>query len=417
MRLREIAVVACLVTGWLSGPPVVAAETRPLSDAECEALRQRLAEHASLSEGVRRAIASHVAAVPAAPAPAPAAAGRDQAIRTRLEAIGKERTALEEQRMGALMKFELGRAAELQGKIRQLDTEKATLERELASTPAASPVVTAPPAPAGDAARVRCQDVPTLLDTAVKTRQRELGAREGQPGVVPLVALKGQTSEQIAQALAAQLPALPGGGATLGLLDADGDARLDGIVDVPAPGVFRLVRRRTDGTLSVETLATGSSGGAYAELTRRLDEVTLQQTSQTLEGVLASRPVGNIRLIGETADFGRARARLLAGDIADAARMDGPAASSVEYQNLRGDVVRTLETLAPLEGGIMQRRLVMVARPNDNEVWEEITTTIRPVSYWRTDVQVIRSQESRTPAGAPVGTRAVSGPFKVGLER
>jgi hypothetical protein len=40
-----------------------------------------------------------------------------------------------------------------------------------------------------------------------------------------------------------------------------------------------------------------------------------------------------------------------------------------------------------------------------------------PVSYWRTDLEMTRSQESRTAAGPPVGTRAVSGPFRLRLER
>jgi hypothetical protein len=427
MRLRGGIILACLFTGWLAVPGLAPAETRVLSDAECATLRQRLADHASLSEGVRRAIASQVAAapvVPTTPAPAPVAAvGRADAIRARIEAIGTERKALEEQRLGALMKFDLSRASQLQGKIQQLDTEKAGLERELASAPAASPVTApptpapTPPAPVADASRLRCQDVPASLETAVKIRQRELGAREGQPGVVPLVALKGQTSEQVAEALAAQLAPAPGVSAPLGLLDTDGDARLDGVVDVPAPGVFRLVRRRADGTLSVEAFATAGRGAAYGELTRRVDEATIRQTGQTLESVLASRPAGSVRLIGETGEFGRAHGRLLAGELGEAARIEGPGVRGLEYQNFRGETVRAIETIAPADGGVMVRRLVVVARPNENEVWDEITTTIRPVSYWRTDVQVVRGQESRTPAGAPVGTRSVTGPFKVGLER
>src|SRR5689334_25171554 len=79
-----------------------------ISDADCQTLRQRLAEHARLSDGVRRAVAAQAGPTVAVPAPtpaAPAASGRAEAIRARLEQIPKDRQALEEQRLGAMMKF------------------------------------------------------------------------------------------------------------------------------------------------------------------------------------------------------------------------------------------------------------------------------------------------------------------------
>lgn len=413
MRAPACVMIVCVLTAGQAMPGVASAQAPASSESECATLRQRLADHASLSEGVRRAIAAQVAAPTAAQAPA-TAPGRADAARARIEAISAERKAAEEQRLGALLKFDWSRASQFQAKIQQLDTEKANLEREVAAT-APSPSPGPMPVAAADAFRVRCQDVRPMLEAALKIRQRELGAREGQAGAVPLVVLTGQTNEQIAQALAAQLA----GPRTdvVGLLDVDGDARLEGVVDVPAAGVYRLVRRRADGTMSVEAFATGGSGAAYGELIRRLDEATIRETKQTLEGLLVTRPASGVRVVGETGQFPDASRRLLAGEVGELARLDGPAARSTEYENLRGDVVRTIETIAPVEGGVMVRRVVIVGRGKDSELWDETTTIIRPVSYWRTEVQMMRSQESRTPAGVLIGQRTVSGPVKVSLER
>jgi hypothetical protein len=42
---------------------------------------------------------------------------------------------------------------------------------------------------------------------------------------------------------------------------------------------------------------------------------------------------------------------------------------------------------------------------------------VRPASYLRTDVEVIRTRETRTTAGAQVGTRSTSAPVRFSLER
>ena len=77
---------ACLARGT----PALA-QSSGISDADCQSPRQRLAEHARMSEGVRRAVAAQEGAGPAAsasPTPAaPSAIGRADAIRTRLEQI------------------------------------------------------------------------------------------------------------------------------------------------------------------------------------------------------------------------------------------------------------------------------------------------------------------------------------------
>jgi len=63
------------------------------------------------------------------------------------------------------------------------------------------------------------------------------------------------------------------------------------------------------------------------------------------------------------------------------------------------------------------RRAEVLAQPNDQELWEETTTMVRPASYWRTDVEVARSRETRTTSGALVGTPSASAPSKFSLER
>jgi hypothetical protein len=367
-------------------------------------------------------MATQAAAAPAPPAAAPsapAAPGRGEAIRARLEQISKERQALEEQRLGAMMKFDLSRAGQIQVQIQGLDTEKANLEREQAALPPAIPATSpaAAPVAADPTARIRCQDLPAAVENAVKTRRRELGAREEQAGVIPLVALKGQSTDQIGQELAGQFASGPAAAGQVGLLDPDGDGRLDGFVDVPAPGTFRLVRQRGDGAIGVEVFGGGTgTTAAYGDMARRLDETTARQTGQTLVDLLALRPAGLVRTT-QTGEFGAAWAQLQAGNFADVARMGSVAARSSEFQNLRGQGVRVLEIISPVSGGVSLRRLVVLAQPNDQELWEETTTVVRPASYWRTDVEVTRSRETRASSGAIVGAPTTSAPVKFALER
>jgi len=422
---------ACLAQG---GPAL--AQGASISDAECQSLRQRLAEHARLSDGVRRAVAAQAAAAPAAAAPAapavaapsaPPAASRADTIRARLEQIPKERQTLEDQRLGAMVKFEMSRAGQIQGQIQALDTEKANLERELAALPSvlsapsvpSAPTAATPQPPAPDVTRIRCQDMPAAVDNAVKTRRRELGAREEQAGAIPLISLKGQTPVEIGKELADQLSTGPAASTQVGLLDADGDGRLDGFVDVPAPGVFRLFRLKADGTVSLDVFpAPGSaSTPAYGEPTRRLDETTARQSGQALPELLATRPAGPLRGVTQTAEFEQAYAQFEAGNFTEAARLTAATARSAEFQNLRGETVRVIEIMSPVPGGVSLRRVVVLGQPNDQELWEETTTIVRPVSYLRTDVEVARSRATRTTSGAVVGTPSVSAPSKFALER
>lgn len=428
MRAFRLLTALLTVGACLSQGAPALAQGSTISDAECQNLRQRLAEHARLSDGVRRAVAAQAAAAPAAPAVAaptsPPAASRADAIRGRLEQIPKERQTLEDQRLGAIVKFEMSRAGQIQGQIQALDTEKGNLERELAALPSgpsvpSAPTIATPQTAPADATRIRCQDMPAAVDNAVKTRRRELGAREEQAGAIPLIGLKGQTPAEIGKELAGQFSSGPAAGTQIGLLDADGDGRLDGFVDVPAPGVFRLFRQKADGTVSLEVfMAPGSAATpAYGEPTRRLDETTARQSGQALPELLATRPAGPLRGVTQTTEFEQAYAQLEAGNFTEAARLTAATARSAEFQNLRGQSVRVIEIMSPVPGGVSLRRVVVLGQPNDQELWEETTTIVRPVSYWRTDVEVARSRATRTTSGAIVGTPSASAPSKFTLER
>jgi hypothetical protein len=251
----------------------------------------------------------------------------------------------------------------------------------------------------------------------MKIRRRELGAGENQAGAIPLVELTGQTADQMGQELASQFASGAAASTQVGLLDADGNGQVDGFVDVPAPGVFRLIRQRSDGTVGVQVFpAAAGAALPYAELTRRLEETAIRQTGQTLPDLLATRPAGPLRAVTQTGEFAQAYAQYLAGNFADAARL-GAAARSGEYQNLRGQSVRVLEVLSPVTGGVSLRRAVVLAQPNDQELWEETTTIVRPTSFLRTDVEVARSRATRGAGGALVGTPSTSGPSKFSLER
>jgi hypothetical protein len=407
-------------------PAALSAQPR-ISPAECQNLRERLADHARVSEGVRRALGGAAARYPAGAvpatqaAPAPTAAAPDRA--TRLAQIAQQRQVLNDQRIAALVKFDFGRAYELQKQIDALDQEKAALEKQPADAgqPTSAP---APPPPAtrpalSDADRIPCEELPAALETAKRIRRKELGAKEDLAAVVPLVPLKGQQHDQIARELASQFSAWPEAGAQLGLLDHDGDGRVDAFVDSPARDLFRVYRQRSDGRVSVDSFGVpGQSGPPHLdEIALRLEEAIWRQGGQNLAEHLATWRAGPARILSETADFAAALSHYVTGNFAEAAKVEGAAARSSEYQNLRGESIRQVETFAAVAGGILMRRAAMLPRSAGQEMWEETSVLVRPASYWRTDVEITVKREYRTAAGAPVGSRMVSGPGRLSLER
>jgi hypothetical protein len=92
MRHHLLAIPgAALGVSLALGPPALA-QRGGVSEAECQILRQRLAGHAELSDGVRRAMAVRAASSTSAPAPtATAPGGRPEAIRTRLAELATQR--------------------------------------------------------------------------------------------------------------------------------------------------------------------------------------------------------------------------------------------------------------------------------------------------------------------------------------
>ncbi len=423
---ERTALIVAVAAGVLVLASAAGAQPRAVTDTECQGLRQTIAGHAQVSDGVRRLLAPAPPATPVA-LPAPPAAAvtppvrRADAIRARLAQIPAAREQLDGQRMAAMMKFDMSRALRVQGEIETLDSEKAGLEKELAGLPTAPPV--APPAVAAapavlDVDRARCQDLPATHERAVKIRQKELGAREGQTGAIPLLALKGPGSDQMARELAAQFAPWPTAASQIGLLDQDGDGRLDGFVDVPAEGIFRLYRQRSDGTLTVETFVAGASiPQGYSETTRRLDEGIARQGGTSIADLLSRRPAGPVQVVGETADFSRAFSGYLTGSFAEDASRRESAARTRQFPNLRGEPVRALEVITPMPGGLAMRQVVVLPGPSDRELWEEMTTHIVATSPFQTEVETMMTRETRTTGGAVVGPRSAAAHMRFRLER
>jgi hypothetical protein len=420
MRKRNL-LMGALVTGSLVLAGAAAAQTRPLTDAECQGLRRTMAGHAQVSDGVRRLLgASSSSAGGMWPATGQTTTnGRADAIRARLGHIPGARVQLQEQRVAAVMKFDVSRAMHVQVELENLDQEKADLEKELAGLPASAQASTPPlsASPAWpDVDRVRCQDMTVMHERAIKIRQTELGAREGQVGAIPLLALKGPGSDQIARELGSQFGSWPTAARQIGLIDQDGDGRIDGFVDVPAEGIFRLYRHGSDGTLTVQIFLAATSPRGYSETTRRLDETIVRQAEQGIPDLLSRRPAGPVHIVGETAAFSQAFSVYLAGNFADAARRDS-AARTREFHNLRGELVRVMDVIAPTSGGLSVRQLIVLPKPNDQELWEETTTHVRTTSSFQTDVETTISRETRTVGGAVVGTRSTAAPIRFRLDR
>jgi hypothetical protein len=413
---------AALISVFLAVVSSALAEAQPIA-TECDGLRSRLVEHAKLSDGVRKILAALPAApAPVVPAPVLPATGRANALRARLQQVTEQRQQLEEQRLGALMRMDWSRASIAQGQIQVLDREKAALETELGALPSApatpeTPTAALPGAAAGPVDRVACKDMPATYEAALKTRRKELGARDDNAAVVPLMALRGATAEQIAQELAGQFMSWPDAGAQVGLLDRDGDGKLDAFLDVPVRDTYRMYRQRPDGAVIIETFTLAGRGGEYDELARRVDEAVARYTGSSIVDLLTARPVGAARVLNETGEFGKAWGHVAAGRFADAGQIDGAAVRTREFENYRGERLRLLEIVAPAAGGVSIRRVLVTPRANNQEQWEETSMVARAASYWRTDLELAGGRELRTAAGVPIGTRTPLAPAKVSLDR
>lgn len=395
-------------------PSLLAGEPPPLAPAVCRALRDRIGEHARVSEAARRALG-----LTAAPAPSPPQdpAARARAVKRRLGQIREERTRLEDEQVGALLKLEFGRVAQIKDRIEALDRERRGLEDELATLQAGGPVAGAPPAGA-DLGRVPCRELPALEARALKARRKELGGADWQTALVPLLPVRGPAGRDVGAELSAQLGAGPEARHRLGLLDQDGNARVDGFVDSPPPGVYRLYRQRSDGSIALDLFHPASQPADVAgEAARRIEEALLRQTRRGLADLLPLRPVGATKLLGETADFARLQALVDSGELDPVIQARALGARSVEFQNYRGEIVRVLEVIAGATGAVERRTASTLGRQDGTEEREETVTRFRPVSFWRVEVEVEASREVRPPAAGAAASRTVAPTVRFTLDR
>jgi len=395
------------------------AQAQAIPDSLCQAYRFRLMEHAQLSDGVRRDIANRTRGIPMVqPPPPPPPNVRAEAIRARLQRIPEERQRAEDSRLASLVRLDFGRASQFEQQTQALDAERAGLERELAGLQAGASRPPAGPPRVADVDRVPCQDMAAALHAAVNIRQRELGAREGQPGVVPLVVIKGQNPDQIARDLARQFSAWPDASNQVGLLDQDGNGHVDAFVDVPVANTFRLYWQRADGAAALDVVSLPARPGdaVYGEIARRIEEATIRQTGRKMPELLSVHPAGPIRILEETGDFARAQALVFAGNYAEAARVEGGGMRVTDFQNYRGEGVRLAEMIAPTPTGLVLRRVVASQR-GPEELWEETATLIRPTSQSRIDVEVRRSTDRRNMAGVPLAPKTVYSNVVFGVDR
>ena len=423
MTLR-VSLLLALLSFLLPG--FAGAQAPTLSPAECRAMRDRVAEHVRISTSARRALGITASEAPSsAPSGTQDPATRAETIRARLAQIRPERERLEDEKISAIVKLDFARVARLQERIEGLEQERRTLEAELAGLERGGRLVRPGPSwmaplPTHDPARVPCQDLPPLEERALRARRKELGGVEGQAALVPLVPLRGQTDREMASELGIQLGPAPEVARRLGLLDQDGDTQVDGFVDAPTWGMLRLYRERSDGSLALDLFLTAvppQPDALYGEAARRIEEALLRQTHRRLGDLLPLRPVGPVKVLGETGEFSGLRALVDSGRFDQVIQAGSLAARSLEFQNYRGETVRLLEVLAS-DGQVVQLRTsTTLVRPDGAEQREETVTRFHPVSFWRTEVEMDQSREVKpAPGGAPQ-PRSSAPTIRFSLER
>jgi hypothetical protein len=411
-------------------PGLVGAQVPVPSPAECQAMRDRIREHASISAAARQAVGiTAPAATPAAPSVSQDPASRAETIRARLAQVKEERERLEDEKVGAIVKLDFARVARIQEQVESLEVERRGLDAELAGLEQGGRLARPRPswmAPLGgpatglDLARVPCRDLSALEDKALRARRKELGGAEGQTALVPLLPLRGQTDRELTSELGSQFGPDPEVARRLGLLDQDGDTQVDGFMDSPAWGMLRLYRQRSDGSLALHLFLTAvppDPNAPYSEAARRLEEALLRQTGRQLADLLPLRPAGPLKVLGETGEFSRLRALVDSGRFDQALQAGSLGARSIEFQNYRGETVRLLEVVAGDGRAVQLRTSSTVVKPDGGEQWEETVTHFRPVSLWRTDVEVDRSREVKSAPGGAAQPRSSLPTIRFSLER
>ncbi len=69
-----------------------------------------------------------------------------------------------------------------------------------------------------------------------------------------------------------------------------------------------------------------------------------------------------------------------------------------------------------MSGGLALRQLVVLPKPNKQELWEEMTNRVTVTSSYQADVETTMSRNTRTTASAAVGTWSTAGPLRFTLE-
>ena len=409
MRSMKIAMGVVLVAVAVGG--VAGAQTRELTPAECQRMRAQMSGHARLSDGVRRLIA---APSPAAPATTP----RADVIRARLSQIPAVRSTLESQRAAALKSIDISRVLAVHNELDALEREETELENELAAQLARPPAPVEPERRLSNVEGIRCEDMAAIYENALQIRRKELGARPREERVLPLLALQGTDPDKIGRELNRQFGPWPMASTQLGLLDQDGDGRVDGFVDMPAEGIFRVYRVQSNGAITVESFpeTLRAVRANYGEATRRAEERIVAHERSGLAELLREHPVGVVHVVEETADFKTAFNAYLAGNFASGVRQ-GVATRTQEFKNFRGQSVRIREVITPTPDGLELRHLVMLPQRNAQELWEERTTRLTVKSWSEVEVETAVSRETRTALGELVGTPSKAAPARFTVAR
>jgi hypothetical protein len=127
--------------------------------------------------------------------------------------------------------------------------------------------------------------------------------------------------------------------------------------------------------------------------------------------------VGPVKVLGETGEFSRLRALADSGRFDQVAQAGNLAGRGVEFQNYRGEMVRLLEVVAGDGQAAQLRTSTTLVKPDGEEQREETVSRFRPVSFWRTDVEVDQSREVKPAPGGAAPPRATAPTVRFRLER
>lgn len=86
-------------------------------------------------------------------------------------------------------------------------------------------------------------------------------------------------------------------------------------------------------------------------------------------------------------------------------------------ENYRGETVRLLEIVSGSASAVQVRSATVVLKADGSEQVEETVMRFRPVSFWRTDVEVDQSREVKPAPGGAAQPRSSAPTVRFTLER